>query len=68
VTDKNGVLHECLFENADNTPGFFTISQYGKIRENVAGTFSGVLVDEDGEPVIKISGGSFSITRGQDID
>lgn len=68
VTDKDGVLHPCLFENADNTPGAFTISKYGKIGENVAGTFSGVLVDEDGDPVIKISGGKFSITRSQDIN
>ncbi len=68
VTDKNGIQHSCLFENADNTPGVFAISKIGKPGETVEGSFSGTLVDEDGEPVIKISGGSFSITRGQDID
>jgi hypothetical protein len=68
VTDKDGVLHLCLFENTDNTPGVFTITQYGKAGETVAGNFSGILVDEDGDPVIKISGGSFSITLGKDIN
>jgi hypothetical protein len=58
----------CLFENTDNTPGVFTITQYGKAGETVAGNFSGILVDEDGDPVIKISGGSFSITLGKDIN
>jgi hypothetical protein len=68
VTDKNGTLRSFLFENADNTPGIFTVTNYGKVGEAVDGSFSGVLVDEDGDPNIKISGGSFSITRSQDID
>ena len=68
VTDKDGVLHPYLFENAANTPGIFTITKYGKPGETVDGNFSGTLIDENGDPVMKISAGSFSITRTKDID
>jgi hypothetical protein len=68
VTDKAGVLHPYLFENTNNTPGVFTITKYGGVGENVEGKFSGILVDEDGNPAIKIYNGSFSITRGKDIN
>jgi hypothetical protein len=68
VTDKSGTLHNYLFENAENTPGVFTITQYGKEGEIVSGNFYGTLVDENGDPVIKISGGSFSITRDRNIN
>ncbi len=68
VTDKTGIMHSFLFENAITTPGVFTVASYGKVGETVEGSFSGVLVDEDGNPGIKISEGNFSITRGQNID
>jgi len=67
VTDKQGVLHDFLFGDPANTPGIITITKYGAVGQAVEGTFSGTLLDEDGAPTIKITNGTFSITRGIDM-
>lgn len=68
VTSTSGVQHTYLFEDASNTPGKITITKFGNPLDTVEGTFSGTLVDENGDPNIKITNGTFSITRAKNID
>lgn len=68
ATDKSGKKHEYQFEDSYNTPGSFKITKFGAVGSTVEGTFSGTLIDENGDPSIQISSGTFSITRNADLN
>jgi len=68
ATDKAGKRHEYHFEDSYNTPGAIQITKFGSVSDSVTGKFSGLLIDENGEPTIHITNGSFSVTRNADLN
>lgn len=68
VVDMNGTMHTFFFEDSQEDPGTITVTKFGAEGGIVEGNFSGVLQDDNAEPNIHITNGTFSITRNQDID